>query len=254
MTMKYFLILLLGISLCAAQETEKPLKAYLGAGPYFQTQPYEDASMQTVASPVIFFDNSLIYIRWTRVGFYFLGQSSEELSWGFSLTAQPRPYNYESTDADILADMDDRKTSWEGGISFAASNAYGYIELLVAKDLLHNSDGMVSTLEIGKKIKSGSWTFVPAASVIHYDSAFNDYYYGVTQDEENLLIGRPAYQAKSGINFAVQSYIMYDVADQWHLFGNLRADYHDDAVTNSPIVDQQMMYSGLISLLYSFEL
>ena len=252
--MKYLLILFLCFSLSMSEETKKPLEAYIGAGPYFQTQPYEDADMKTVASPVIFFDNSLLYIRWTRVGFYFLGESSEELSWGLSLTAQPRPYGYRSTDADILAGMENRKTSWEGGISFAASNRYGYVELLVVNDLLNNSNGMVSTLEIGKKIKTGAWTFVPAASVIYYDSSFNNYYYGVTQSEEDLLIGRTAYQAKSGINYALQTYIMYDVTEQWHLFGNLRADYHDDAVTNSPIVDKQMMFSGLVSLLYSFEL
>ena len=71
---KLLLILILLSTLLHAKDD-----TYIGLGPYFQTQPYKDADPVVLASPVIFFDNSLFYVRWTRVGMYFYGQKGEKL-------------------------------------------------------------------------------------------------------------------------------------------------------------------------------
>ncbi len=45
---------------------------------------------------------------------------------------------------------------------------------------------------------------------------------------------------------------MYDITPRWHILGNIRADYLSSEITDSPIVDQDWMLSGMISVLYSF--
>ncbi len=229
-----------------SQETPHEKQAYLGAGPYMQSQPYEGADAFTLASPVVFFDNRRFYMRWMRLGMYLYG----ERNWGISVTAQPVPLQYEASDSRALAGMEDRENSWEAGFAIGGENDLGFAELSLFHDLLGNSNGTKLRLELGKVLKSGRWTLVPSVLAIGLSGSFNDYYYGVRDSEATPT--RPAYSAGSGIDLAAQTYLMYDITPRWHILGNIRADYLSSEITDSPIVDQDWMLSGMISVLYSF--
>jgi len=221
-------------------------QAYIGGGAYLQSQPYIDADAKVLPTPVVFFDNRLFYVRWARVGMYIYGQQD----WGISITAQPNPYGYQASDSPALAGMADRNSSWEGGFSVGGENDLGFAELTWFHDLLDNSNGTKVRLELGKFIKSGRWTVSPSVLAIWLSGDFNNYYYGVRTDEATP--SRPAYTAGAGLDWAAQTYLMYDINERWHILGNLRADYLASTITNSPIVDQDWIVSGLISIMYSF--
>lgn len=249
--MNKLIILVFGLltNMVVAVETDEPEKekrAYIGAGPYIQSQPYTDTDPKVIPSPVIFFDNELFYMRWTRVGVYVYGEDN----WGVSLTAQPVPYGYQAADSPALAGMADRNSSWEGGVSIGGENDLGFAELTYFHDLLDNSNGSKLRLELGKFFEWGRWTAVPSVLAIWLSEDFNNYYYGVLPDEATS--GRPAYTAGVGLNLAAQSYLKYDITDNWHILGNLRADYLNSTITDSPIVNDQWIVSGMISVLYSF--
>lgn len=221
--------------------------AFIGGGFYLQSQPYEDTDGFATISPVVFFDNELFYMRWTRLGMYFLGGEN----WGMSVTAQPRPFGYKTNDSPTFAGMADRQASWEGGLSIAGKNELGFAEATWFTDLLDNSGGSLLRFELGKKISKNKWTFVPSVLAIFFDEKFNDYYYGVRLNEARP--GRAYYVAGAGLNLAAQSYINYDINKNWHLLGNIRVDYLSSSITDSPIVGKRYMLSGLISVMYSFE-
>ena len=63
---------------------------------------------------------------------------------------------------------------------------------------------------------------------------------------------RPAYEAKAGINVALQHFLMYGMSKHWFLSANLRIDYLAAEITQSPIVNDQWMGSAMVSLLYKF--
>jgi len=249
MRVRVVLLLLMIFNLVHAAEesADEPRNFYLGGGAYIQTQPYADADPIVLPSPVLFADNRLFYVRWTRVGMYVYGQQN----WGISITAQPRPFGYEAGDAPILAGMAERKSSWEAGLAIGGENKYGFAELTWFRDILGNSDGSLLRLELGKFIEKGKWTFVPSVFVIRYDDRFNDYYYGVRPGE--ATVGRPAYTASAGFNYAAQTYIKYSFTRHWHFLGNIRGDLLADTIENSPLVDKGYMLSGLLSVMYSFE-
>ena len=246
-----FPLLLLVSAHVLADKAEQPeasdQRTYVGVGPYIQSQPYRDADPVVVPTPVVFFDNRLFYVRWTRVGMYVYGGDN----WGVSLTAQPRPYGYEADDADILQGMEERKNSWEAGFAIGGKNELGFAELTWFNDILGHSNGSLARLELGKVISSGRWTLVPSLYLIGFSGRFNDYYYGVEPDEATAV--RPAYSAKAGINLALQSFLMVDLSESWHLQANLRLDYLDDTISDSPIVEDDWMVSGMLAIAYSFQ-
>ena len=218
--------------------------AHIGLGPYLQTQPYQEANAKLLPTPVIFFDNRLLYLRWSRIGMYVYGQQN----WGISVTAQPRVFGYQADDSPYLSGMAERRPTWEGGIAIGGKNSLGFAELTYFHDLLNYSKGSLLRLEIGKTISQGRWTNIPSLYIIRYSNAFNDYYYGVRQSESRSQ--RPVYHAKAGVNYGLQDFAMVELNKDWYISANLRADYLASEITRSPIVNNQWMVSAMLSLMY----
>ncbi|MFT5660643.1 MAG: outer membrane protein [Sulfurimonas sp.] len=244
--MKYILSLLLLLNILFAQEKQT---ITLGLGSYVQTQPYTNVDSIVLPSPVIFFDNGLFYARWTRIGVYFLGEKNDDFSWGFSLTAQPRPFGYESSD---IAGMNERKDTWEGGLAFSAKTGDTYIEILALGDLLGRYDSWIVKTELGHDFTLGDFSFYPSVTAVYQSRDFLDYYYGVTQAEATSR-GEHSYRPGSGIQYGVQTYIKYPFTKQLSALVNLRADKLPSQATSSTIINDEYIYSGLASLIYTFD-
>ncbi|WP_428737117.1 MipA/OmpV family protein [Sulfurimonas sp.] len=250
--MKYFILnLLLVSSLLSANDLKQEVS--IGFGPYIQSQPYTNTSDIILPSPVVFFDNSLFYVRWSRLGVYFLGDKQDDFAWGFSLTAQPRTLGYKSSDSKYLAGMDERKSSLEGGLAFSAKYKDIYFENMLLNDLLGYHKGWLNRTEVGTKYSVGKVNFYPSVVMLYTSDKFMNYYYGVKADEVNLTLNRPAYTAKSGFEFGVQTYIGFPLTNSFSALFNLRYDILPSSAKNSPLVENNYIYSGLASILYNFE-
>ncbi len=247
--MKYLFLLILIFSSVLAQEKKE--KSTIGLGPYIQTQPYKDVFPIIVPSPVVFFDNGIVYARWTRFGLYFLGEKNDDYSWAFSLTAQPRPNNYKASDSNALLGMEDKKSSVEAGLAFSIKADKTYFEIMVLSDILDRYDSWIVKSELGYEFKLGNFSFYPSAILMYQSSEFINYYYGVKQSETTLI--RPEYQAHNGMQLGVQTYIEYPLSNKLSAFFNIRADKLSQEASNSPIVNDDYIYSGLASLIYTFE-
>jgi outer membrane protein len=248
--MKFLLISILLMLNLYAQEKQK---VTLGLGAYVQTQPYKGADTIVLPSPVVFFDNGLFYMRWSRAGVYFYGEKSDDLSWGFSLTAQPRVYGYKASDSSYLKGMDDRDTTLEGGLAFSVQKKDKYFEIMLLTDLLHNPDTWRIKTELGDKYTLGDFSFYPSFILSYQSSKFMDYYYGVKSNEVNLTLHRTQYTADSGVQIGAQTYVNYPLNKKLSILLNLRADLLPNSAKNSPIIEDNHIYSGLASLIYTFD-
>ena len=250
--MKYlFLLFLLIFTLNAAEDSKQ--KVTIGLGPYIQTQPYkQDSDPILVASPVIFFDNSLFYIRWSRFGMYFLGKKEQDFAWGFSITAQPRTYGYKPKESQALEGMDERKTTFEAGLAFSASFDDKYIETMLLTDMLGRYESWIFKTEMGDTYHLGQFSFYPSLIIIYQSQKFLDYYYGIKESEEIAGV-RPVYRPSDGVLFAAQTYISHPITDKLSTLVNIRADLIPKTAYDSPIVSNRYIYSGLLSLIYTFE-
>lgn len=250
--MKYLIIsVLLFLNLYAKDESKQ--KVTLGLGAYAQTQPYKDVDTILLPSPVVFFDNGLFYMRWSRGGIYFYGDKSDDFSWGFSFTAQPRVYGYKSSDSPYLIGMDERKNTLEGGLAFSAQKEDLYIEVMALTDVLDRYESWLVKTEFGDKYTAGNFSFYPSMIISYQSSDFMDYYYGVKESEVNLGLNRTQYTADAGFQIGAQTYIKYPLTNEWAILLNLRADLLPSSVKDSPIVENNYIYSGLASVIYTFE-
>jgi len=248
--MRLFLILLLFLNLLNADETQQ--KVTIGFGPYIQSQPYRDVSDIIIPSPVIFFDNGIFYVRWSRAGVYFLGEKTDEYAWGFSITGQPRPNYYKPTDSTTLTGLSEKKSSLEAGLAFSAKMGDSYIESMLLTDVLGRYESWIFKTEIGHDFVVGDFAFYPSLILIYQSSEFINYYYGISQ-EDSLTSSYDTYSANAGFQLGFQTYIEYPFTDKLSALINLRYDKLSSEVTASPIVEDNYIYSGLVSLIYTFE-
>jgi outer membrane protein len=251
--MRYFILIFFLIYLLSAKETQdKEQEVTLGLGAYMQTQPYKGIDSFAVPSPVIFFDNGLFYVRWSRAGIYFLGDKEEKFSWGFSLTAQPRVFAYNPDDSHILEGMQEREATFEGGLAFSALYEKTYIEIMLLTDILDRYDSWLIKTEIGTEFRLNKFSFYPSLIVSYQSDEFVNYYYGVTQ-EESQESSFALYEPKSGFQVGAQTFIKYPLTDKLSILLNLRADTIPNSAKNSPIIEDTIIYSGLTSLIYTFK-
>lgn len=127
----------------------------VGGGPYLQTRPYMGADPVALFSPVIFYNETPFYVRWTWVGVYVLGEQGEEASRGASLTLEPMiPGDYTAatlTDLHprkktaVLAGLEERPSSWEGGLALSAERGDLYGEVMVLQDVLGRNNSPASS-------------------------------------------------------------------------------------------------------------
>jgi outer membrane protein len=243
--MKYLIIFLILISSLFANE-----KVTIGLGSYFKTQPYKGVSTLVLPSPVIFYDNGIAYIRWSRLGVYFLGKKKSNYAWGVSLTALPRTYGYDSSD---IAGMQKRKNSWEGGLSFAIKSKKHYVELLFLDDILNKHKTYTAQIEFGTEFKIKKFSFYPTIFVTYQSAKFLDYYYGVTK-EESITSKFNQYHPSSGYLIGAQTYISYPLTKKLSTFFNFKLDKIPSSANSSPLVEDSYIYSGILSLIYTFKI
>ena len=247
--MKIFLLLTLILTTLVVADQKQKLT--LGLGAYTQLQPYKGANNLLLPSPVIFFDNSIVYARWSRFGLYFLGEKKEDYAWGFSLTVQPRTLGYKASDSSYLSGMDERKSTFEGGLAFSASyQKSSYIEVMLLGDMLHTYNSWVCRTEIGNTYTLGNFTLYPSIILLYQPRKFVDYYYGVKKSEATAT--RMQYSPGAGWEYGAQTYIKYPFNKKFAALINLRYDQLPQSAQNSPLTDKNYIYSGLASLIYTF--
>ncbi len=245
--MKYVFIFIIIFSNLFATEAKQKLT--IGLGPYIQTQPYKDVDNILLPSPVVFYDDGLFYVRWSRAGIYFFGDKQENYSWGFSFTTQPRTYGYEK---DEIKGMQERETTWEGGVAFSAKSQKTYIEIMALTDILDRYDSWILRTEVGYDFEIGKLSLYPSLIFMYQSSDFLNYYYGV-KESETISSGFTQYSPDSGILLGAQTYIKYPFTDKLSTLINIRIDALSQEVTDSPIVKDNYIFSGLVSLIYTFE-
>ena len=195
-------------------------------------------------------------MRWSRAGIYFLGDKGEDFSWGFSLTAQPRTFGHETKDITEYVGLDARETTIEGGLAFSALYHDTYLEVMLLTDVLDRHDSWLVKAELGDEFHFGDFSLYPSLIVSYQSDAFVNYYYGVTQEEadrtRNNTYSFEFFEPQGGFQVGAQTYLKYPLTKNFSTLLNARIDSIPASAHASPLLEDTLIYSGLVSLIYTF--
>lgn len=259
-------------TLSFAEESENRFIVGLGLG-------YESAIYQGVdgyAYPAPLFD-----IRWGRFFVYGMREGSEGVMAGVQVfetenTSLSLMINQGTTfldiddvsdeSADLFTSLEDRKAAIEYGFRYLYNSPVGRITWDYYKDFGSAYDGMRNTLRIARTIgRPDRLQFRASLYVDYFSTAFNDYYYGITAEENE----EAAIELDLPLNvFEEQFRPQWDGQNSGHLGIDLKVEkpYSENLigtfyfaleevlgeVYRSAIVEDKERFYGAIGVLYKF--
>lgn len=216
-----------------------------------QQNPYTGSKNGTFSYPYLTsfrdsaFTDDWFLIRDGDVGVRWVGAGG----WELGAVGRVQTLGLGNTETDDLLGIGDRKWTLEVGPTIGWRGWPVHIHFKTHAEISNRHDGVISQLTLSLPMEWSRAYLVPSVELIHQSSDYVNYYYAVSGAEATPT--RPAYMAKDATNVAFKARWGYALSDKWLLSGAIGLEQLDTAVTDSPIVGRDRIWSGRIGLAYN---
>ena len=207
-----------------------------------------DSDDKTSAIPILLYEGQHFFVRGTTLGWDF----ADSEVWEYAIIGEYLNYGYDDSDSNFLDGMSDRDPSiGVGGHIILKLEKLG-LKFSVVTDVANESDGSQVVGKIFYRHKTGTGlALTPSASIVWQDEDFNDYYYGVRGREATPA--RRAYSADHDVNFRLGLQAAYrKPGSNWLITGGVNYEFLGDEIDDSPITNDDEVFSALIGVGYTF--
>lgn len=228
--------------------TDKDAELSVGVNVLYAKTAYDTDGSEVRVLPGVFYDNNRFYARGAQAGAYLINDGTNQLS----ATVQLDGNSFDPDDANgALAGLDERKLSASAGFSYQRLTPIGGFRAQIATDVLDRSGGNTARLTYLAKISKNKLTVYPSFGFEFHDDDYNNYYYGVS-DEESARTGVAAYSSNNSLNPYVNVSANYDFNKRFAGFFNQSLSYLPNEQYDSPMVDSRTDSTTTLGLLYKF--
>ena len=221
----------------------------IGIGGSVGESPYKKYDLEWMPLPLISYEGDLVYLRGTTAGLKLMNKKHVEISAfaGYDGTS----FDSSNTSHERLRHLKDRQPSAELGLETRVLLPFGMVFANAAADVLDHSNGARGTVGYANSWEYGDFEFAPSAGLHWSSGKYNDYYYGVS-DNEAEKSGLDAYDAGGGASPFVGATVSFGLADNWGVFCSGEVVFLNRAVKDSPMVGKSHTHSMTFGLMYGF--
>lgn len=168
--------------------------------------------------------------------------------------------------------IEDRDAATEAGFVFRYYARIGLFEASYFKDISNSHGGAHSQAKISNPLPGhGKLDIVPGFFFTYYSAKYNNYYYGVTREENirgnNLWLDdlgnnkttleqfeafRPVYNSSNSIHAGVDVLLTYKLAEHINATAYIVAEDITGEVEGSPLIEDKSIISTLFGINYQF--
>lgn len=216
--------------------------------------PYTGAENSTYGYPYLTtFTNAAFTRDWLLVNDGDVGvRWVSKSDWVLGLVARADTGGFGNSDAPELEGLFQRQWTVEMGPLVGWRGWPVQIEYKLYSEILSRHNGLTGDLTFSLPFQR-SWGYVvPYVKLRHQDSDYNDYYFGVSPAEATAT--RPAYTPGSSNNVIAKLQAGYAISERWLLTGYVESEWLGDSIVNSPIVDEDQLWSVNVGLAYNADL
>ena len=247
---------LLPTGLQAAQEVAQipiimapPGTAGLGGGLRISSDPYftndrQDPPLDLV--PMYLYEGKWLFAHGTAGGIHMYRND-----WfSISALAQYRFQNLDPSRDSFYEGLEKRSQTLDAGLTAKFFGDNWLLDLQWVTDTLNNHNGQEAQISYRYAYRRGSWLFSPFISWRYQNANLANYYFGVSEAEARP--DRPAYAVGGAqiVSFGLNT--SYSVTERILLFGNIGFGGFDDAIENSPLVDNPSVSAAFVGGTYMF--
>lgn len=220
----------------------------VGIGVIGRSSPYlgSDSSVLQVIPAITYFGERLQWVGPSlRYGLF----GSDRFR--FAVNATYRVGAYEEDDSPILVGLGDRDSTLMAGVGVVYDGPNRIdVDFRYQHDVLDRFGGGAAEFRVSKGFQTGNVSWAPSFGVNWLSDDLANYDFGVPRWA--ALPGRPAYDVSSTVTAEVGIGGMLEITENWRLVLDLGAEYLDDDIADSPIVDEQYVIKGFAAVTYTF--
>ena len=220
----------------------------LGVGVIGQSSPYAGSS-ETVLQPIPAITYNGERLQWVgpNIQYGIVGEGKLRLA----ASATYRIGAYEEDDSPVLEGLGDRESTLLAGLGLRYDLPGGVNALIrYEHDVLDRIGGGQGRLRFSKGFQAGIFRFVPQLSVNWLSSDLANHEFGVPED--GATPERPAYDVGSTTSVEAGFGSFIELTEDWRIVLNLSAEFFGDSISDSPIVDSDVVYRGFAAITYVF--
>lgn len=222
-------------------------KWQIGAIGTLETSPYRGAdNVDPGGLPWIAYDADRLHVGIDGISAKVIKTPVADLS----LLGNVRMAPFDNGDSNYLRGMKDRDTAFEGGIGLSGDLGAGTLKLDYLHDFSNAHDGQEADLSYKLDLGQGHWKYGFGGGVLWRSAKLNDYYVGVSSAEARS--DRPAYSADSAFLPYVDASLGYAFSSGIMLRGSIKATWLPGTYTDSPIIEDDVIYGAKLGLIYQF--
>lgn len=223
----------------------------LGVSYSVSQSPYLGASNNSIAYPYLTsFTNNAFTDDWLILGNGDVGfRWTNEAGWVLGAVGR---INTQGTGTDVVDDLvgiDTRKWSVEAGPVIGWRGWPMHLELKQYYEIFSDYGGPTAEFMASFPVELPWGWVIPSAAVVRNSADHNLYYYGVSESE--IRPGRPEYVPGSSNNLKLRVNMGYAITDKWLLSVTAGYEWLDSAISDSPIVGEDTLWSANVGIAYN---
>ncbi len=225
----------------------------LGVSISTSQNPYSGAPNSLFAYPYLTsFTHPAFTDDWLLIRDGSMGLRYVKNDWELAVVGRIQTLGLGGTDNDELLGLEERRWAIEVGpmigwrrwpLQFLFSSYWGIPD---------RHGGTTSELQFSYPLKFERGFIVPSVTLIYMSDDYSNYYFGVSEEESTP--SRPEYEPGAITNTEVGFTIGYELTPKWLLSTTVGVEFLDSAVTASPIVERNHLWSVYVGLAYNADL
>lgn len=226
----------------------------LGLSVSTSQNPFAGAPDSTIMFPYLTsfthsaFTDDWLLIRGENIGFRYVTQSD----WELGFIGRLQTLGLGGGDNDGLSGLEERRWAVEAGPLIGWRRWPVHVQFRSYWGIPNRHGGTTSELEFSVPFNLERGFFVPGVKISHLSDDYSNFYFGVSGTE--ITPSRPAYAPGAVTNTWVGFTLGYELTPQWLLSTTAGLEFLDSAVTASPIVDRDQLWSVSLGLAYNTDL
>lgn len=210
-----------------------------GVGIIMRSSPYKGSDSGTVLPiPALTYSGERLQVFGPRLRFMLAGNDTLRLA----LAANYRPGAYDEDDSHDLQGLGDRKATLMAGPELRAELPAGLdLSLGYRHDVLDRIGGGEADVSLGKSFSLGDIRLTPDIGLCWTSSELVNHDYGT-----------PGYHPGSTVTAEAGLSLLFEINENWWLSGRIGAERLSDDITDSPIVDDDLLIKSFFAVSYIF--
>lgn len=244
-----FILLLAPAVIAEESMSKEDHNTLIGAGAFMLSSIYKDVDNTVLPIPIIVWRNDYFFVKGAKAG-VILHETDESR---VNVYTAPRFMGYDDEDSTTLSGMSERDMSMDIGIeaAWAVADLEGVtLTAGFAGDMLSEHEGYESKLTLSKKFEKDIYVLIPSIGLKWQSEDMTNYYYGVSSSEATAT--RSEYNAEDTVNYFIDCNFNLGLSQDWILVTVFNAEFIGNNISNSPIVDDDVILSGVLGLARRF--